>query len=1728
MFRPDQNTGDESIPFATGATQNVKNRLRMGAKRGGTLRNPRSRGRIGRGSRNTARDRFSGAIPDDAVEMTDVSGGSKNIFSRLGNNKKNSQQISNKKAASFKIPTEAYNKPKQSNFVTMTQAPTTDFSSSNDVFPTLNKEPSQAFMQDTDPAIPVQFGNTATSGVGNSVFSRLGNNQITNSSQVVDQGFSSNNFKKDSTIQGKDEHYEQSQRVSSRGNRGAERGRIRGDRGRGGRSRGRGRGRVKVGPVVTALFSGRGRGQYPSNTARGSPLQRRNISRQRGTGRGTPSNINEEYLGYEQGNSNESDLVSTNESLDTDVTPNSTAGRKQFRKPFRNTGQLSLTWAKRGIGRIGALPSPTARVPQTLAQKQRLNSGQKVNPHKETKLNAAKFVGSYKVDHRFEYDANLQEKSATMGANFSTIDNNNLKVMQTDGRNFKDLASANNSSLSETGNFSGFPDFNRATSQDFKKSQDNVVNAFTDIVDKRMRASKQNDTPLVMAQPPNLTRVTKATAEGKLTAAALPFKDKIANDIGECYDILLEIDTNLRKERPPESVSEQEKKAFGTCREMCPEIEYYRRAKQDRFSIYESEPGRKHFVRAIAVKEYSGSAADKDEPMPYELRPVKTLSLTMDYIIVKVINGDQRDVGEWFDFVWNRTRAIRKDITIQRLCDLSSADLVEKCARFHALCGHLLCQESMHTFDMKINNENLVKCLQTLRHFYSDLHAEGLKPEGEAEFRCYDILIHVNEGDMLRQAQEYLPEVFNSDPVQFAISVAQAVTSNNYIKFFKLIKSAPYLCACLMHQHFTQMRIKGLQCMIRSYSMGKKAVAYPMKKFIRQLFFENDEEAFNFCHEHGLTVNDNDTELVIQLDRNSFTACDKRIIPHRSSAIEEKRRNLTIGEIVYGSSLPDVSVQVPSSSFGESLRFIGSYWNMEETKIISPVRESNRAIPRVSPVREAVPTHVPQISNFIPEIVPKKVKAPAFTNTEIEIVAKMIIETTVRGMVMETCRSTLNDVRKQRELALTEEKLNRQRIVQQERRKKEIIDVCASTTCNNLIDEVVNDAVQQSLIHLKTAMINNTRKEKLTQLINKISLDVHKTIMDDCISTVAAKYVDEEMKKEKQRIMKLNGFLRTKNIALLRNFFLSPQERIMEVQQIQRMKNESAINWTNLKGATLGVCEMIATRLANKLKNAPVVDTIWWKLVIVISAKDLCNVNIYKSLLSVYGIKENFRESENFTIKTCLISHVHRVINANLCYRIVFEDDITDSTLIGTNGILFLLNETDNVSLQSHWMKQRKRLEKLFKSLSNNYQIPMAICLMDFLKEISISDLKSYINTLTASCGANVLVCDSVFRLNQDSIDLNQIYNMNSWLADNSCFVPRLNRQNIMDAICEGFQIHFETPALQNYYERERLNSSQLEPEILIALYNAVVQYIAYTIGNEKLNELSYPASEFINSVYYRNDLPPINWNSIDRLEKIRNLVLSFKIPEIKPSFNLGNWENESIRYLEYFKLLDKNLGFTQRIENLLNRAGICHSHDPRFVPWTLGLDEYLQLRLGSLYSSAADDIGIYDLPPLNTVEVYYLIDEADSFVAPTEWIEVNNVYNSLALEPSFNADSETTEINYLDLEGTTNRSELNHFATKDRNDTDLWKSLSYLDSVLKNEEKETNRLGYLLEQQFADHSSEDQSKNLQVIVKEQLNPEIRLSNEIENFLDTTTKLQSLYNTDLRATKELLGAESSC
>lgn len=67
---------------------------------------------------------------------------------------------------------------------------------------------------------------------------------------------------------------------------------------------------------------------------------------------------------------------------------------------------------------------------------------------------------------------------------------------------------------------------------------------------------------------------------------------------------------------------------------------------------------------AAAIKEYSRSSADQEEPLPHELRPSEVLSMTMDYLVTNIMDQGEGNYREWYDFVWNRTRGIRKVSTV--------------------------------------------------------------------------------------------------------------------------------------------------------------------------------------------------------------------------------------------------------------------------------------------------------------------------------------------------------------------------------------------------------------------------------------------------------------------------------------------------------------------------------------------------------------------------------------------------------------------------------------------------------------------------------------------------------------------------------------------------------------------------------------------------------------------------------------------------------------------------------------------------------------------------------------------------------------------------------------------------------------------------------------------------------------------------------------------------------
>ena len=49
------------------------------------------------------------------------------------------------------------------------------------------------------------------------------------------------------------------------------------------------------------------------------------------------------------------------------------------------------------------------------------------------------------------------------------------------------------------------------------------------------------------------------------------------------------------------------------------------------------------------------------------------------------------------------------------------------------------------------------------------------------------------------------PEVRGSSPIQWVLKLQRAFASGNFVRFFKLLRQAPYLLACLSHIFFGQV-----------------------------------------------------------------------------------------------------------------------------------------------------------------------------------------------------------------------------------------------------------------------------------------------------------------------------------------------------------------------------------------------------------------------------------------------------------------------------------------------------------------------------------------------------------------------------------------------------------------------------------------------------------------------------------------------------------------------------------------------------------------------------------------------------------------------------------------------------------------------------------------------------------------------------------------------------------
>ncbi|XP_018570811.1 germinal-center associated nuclear protein [Anoplophora glabripennis] len=357
---------------------------------------------------------------------------------------------------------------------------------------------------------------------------------------------------------------------------------------------------------------------------------------------------------------------------------------------------------------------------------------------------------------------------------------------------------------------------------------------------------------------------------------------------------------------------------IGTCPDMCPEKERLMRETKHQVALYEQEDNGRSMNQSKAIKQYSRSSADQESPLPHELRPVSVLQMTMSYLMHNIIDmceTNDVNLAEWYHFMWDRTRGIRKDITQQELCSQGAVELIEQCARFHIHCSARLVAEDPSVFDQKINTENLTKCLQSLKYMYHDLQLKGEKCPNEAEFRAYIILLNLNDGNFMWEVQELRHEIQKSKEMKFALDVYSAIDKNNYVKFFKLVYSTTYLNACILMRYFVQVRITAIKTLLKCYTSRAFRSTYPLGELKHLLAFDDIESTTDFMQAYGLFINDDRTHIV--LEKNTFALPEIPYVLDRSLNVIESKRVCSVGKIVCGKELPPKTFEqhMPQNSF---------------------------------------------------------------------------------------------------------------------------------------------------------------------------------------------------------------------------------------------------------------------------------------------------------------------------------------------------------------------------------------------------------------------------------------------------------------------------------------------------------------------------------------------------------------------------------------------------------------------------------------------------------------------------------------------------------------------------------------------------------------------------------------------------------------------------------------------
>ncbi|KAL0375606.1 UNVERIFIED_CONTAM: SAC3 family protein C [Sesamum calycinum] len=186
-----------------------------------------------------------------------------------------------------------------------------------------------------------------------------------------------------------------------------------------------------------------------------------------------------------------------------------------------------------------------------------------------------------------------------------------------------------------------------------------------------------------------------------------------------------------------------------------------------------------------------------------DVRPVPVLEDTLNYLLNLLHSSDQ-SFAVVHDFIFDRTRSIRQDLSMQNAVSDQVIHMYERMVKFHII-SHRHLYRSFGNPNIAsvchLNMEQLMKALTTLLNLYEANRASHSMCQNEAEFSSFFLLLHLGSDKQV----EPLSLWFRSIPSPIMKSKEIYYRLGNYKRFISTTEEeASYLQYCIIEPYINE------------------------------------------------------------------------------------------------------------------------------------------------------------------------------------------------------------------------------------------------------------------------------------------------------------------------------------------------------------------------------------------------------------------------------------------------------------------------------------------------------------------------------------------------------------------------------------------------------------------------------------------------------------------------------------------------------------------------------------------------------------------------------------------------------------------------------------------------------------------------------------------------------------------------------------------------------------